>query len=101
MCIRDSSFTNPKDTSKLMARFWFPDAGVGYDADGDGVGDEISMVEDMINEFVEAGFAGVELTMLSDNSNIFFDGGNELASKIDWGTDAWSNICLLYTSRCV
>ena len=87
-----NSFTNPKDTSKLMARFWFPDAGVGYDADGDGVGDEISMVEDMINEFVEAGFAGVELTMLSDNSDIFFDGGNELASKIDWGTDAWSNI---------
>lgn len=87
-----NSFLNPDDTSGLMARYWFPDAGAGYDSDGDGRGDYIYMVEDMINEFIEAGFGGVELTMLADNADYYDVGGSELASKIGWGTEAWSNI---------
>lgn len=57
-----NSFTDGKSTSGLMARMWFPDAGAGYDGDGDGKGDYIDQVEGMITDIYEAGFGGVEIT---------------------------------------
>lgn len=87
-----NSFTDAKSTSGLMARMWFPDAGAGYDGDGDGKGDYIDQVEEMITDIYDAGFGGVEITMLADNADYFWQGGNELAGKIGWGSSAWAEI---------
>lgn len=87
-----NSFTDGKSTSGLMARMWFPDAGAGYDGDGDGKGDYIDQVEGMITDIYEAGFGGVEITMLADNADYYWQGGNELAGKIGWGSSAWAEI---------
>ncbi|MCD8022660.1 MAG: twin-arginine translocation signal domain-containing protein [Lachnospiraceae bacterium] len=94
---------NGEPDTGLMASYWFPDAGAGYDADGDGVGDYVYQVEEMVADMVEAGFSGCELTMLIDTTDfgmlsdeeyaeLGFTDAEDAMSKIGWGTDAWSNI---------
>ncbi|MBC5788140.1 FIVAR domain-containing protein [Clostridium facile] len=74
-----SAFQNPSYTQKPMARMWFPDGGAGID--------EYDTVEKQIMELAEAGFGGVEVTMLSSSSNI----ASEDAKVVGWGTEAWNN----------
>ena len=97
------SYLKPGDASKLMARFWFPDAGAGYDKDGDGRGDYIDMVSEMVQDMIDEGFGGCELTMLLDNADsallddveynqLGFQDTYDASSKIGWGSEAWANI---------
>lgn len=89
------------DTSvnaKPMLRFWFPDAGAGLtqeeieDLHAQGLTefDEEYLYEvvDIIHEVYDAGFGGVEMTMLADSANY----GTELVSEIGWGSEAWVRI---------
>lgn len=96
-------WVNGDSESAVMARFWFPDAGAGYDADGDGRGDYIDQVESMILDMCEAGFGGCELTMLLDSTDfgvlsqeqydaLGFSGAEDAISKLGWGTASWANI---------
>ena len=98
-----ASYENGNSTTGLMARYWFPDAGAGYDADGDGIGDHINQVREMIQDMAEAGFGGCELTMLLDSADyamlsdekyqqLGFSDAEDAISKIGWGSEAWANI---------
>ena len=74
-----SAFQNPSYTQKPMARMWFPDGGAGID--------EYDTVEKQIMELAEAGFGGVEVTMLANSSKISSTDSN----TVGWGTEAWKN----------
>ena len=98
-----ASYQNGSSSAGLMARYWFPDAGAGYDADGDGIGDKIDQVREMITDMIEAGFGGCELTMLLDSADyamlsdekyqeLGFTDAEDAISKIGWGSEAWANI---------
>lgn len=97
------SFVNPGEDvdAKPMVRFWFPDAGAGLTTEelqalkNDPNVEEIafgqeylSMVTNYITSLYDAGFGGVELTMLADGSNY----GSTLVGKIGWGTKAWTRV---------
>ena len=93
--------------AKPMLRFWFPDAGAGLTQEQITALHEQGLTEfdeeylyevvDIINELYEAGFGGVEMTMLADSANY----GTELVSEIGWGSEAWVRILAqaLYTGN--
>ena len=94
--------------SKPMARFWFPDAGAGLtssdletlQAQGEDIvqDDEyLQKVADQIESLYEAGFGGVEMTMLSDGTT--YD--NVVSNVAGWGSAAWTRILTqaLYTAN--
>lgn len=98
-----SSYLDGESKDGLMARYWFPDAGAGYDADGDGIGDGIGQVQEMIEDMINAGFGGCELTMLLDSADygmlsdekyqeLGFEDAEDAITKIGWGSEAWANI---------
>ena len=73
-------FENLDSYSKPMARMWFPDASAGAD-DND-------VVEKQILALAEAGFGGVEFTMLSDTGEY----NNEQARIYGWGTENYKKL---------
>ncbi|MCL2164152.1 MAG: hypothetical protein FWH55_07125, partial [Oscillospiraceae bacterium] len=77
---------DPSVKAKPMARLWFPDGGAGWE-DGDGQ-NYLWMIEKQIKDLYDAGFGGVELTMLADE-NAF---SNANSKKFGWGTPAYVNI---------
>lgn len=72
----------PDVGAKPMARLWLPDAGAGY-IEEDGT-NYLWMAEQYIQELYDAGMGGVELTMVSDGSDLFYDN----AAEYGWGSDA-------------
>ncbi len=86
------------EDAKPMLRFWFPDAGAGLTQEEIEVLYEEGLTEyseeylqdviQIVNETYEAGFGGLELTMLADSANY----GTELVSEIGWGSKAWVRI---------
>lgn len=104
------SFSAPEDNTdaKPMVRFWFPDAGAGLSSEElqelKALGQDIvitesylEMVADQIRELYEAGFGGVEMTMLSDGTE--YD--NTVAQYAGWGTKSWTKVLTqaLYTAN--
>lgn len=73
---------DPDVGAKPMARLWLPDAGAGY-IEEDGT-NYLWMVEQYVQEMYDAGMGGVELTMVSDGSDLFYENG----ALYGWGTDA-------------
>ena len=72
----------PDVGAKPMVRLWLPDAGAGYiEEDGSNY---LWMAEQYIQELYDAGIGGVELTIVSDGSDLFYENGQ----KYGWGTDA-------------
>lgn len=97
--------------AKPMTRFWFPDAGAGL-TDQDYVTykeqlatgsenlyskDYLYSVADIIHELYDAGFGGVEMTMLCDSANY----SSTQAQIIGWGAPAWARVLAqaLYTAN--
>lgn len=84
--------------AKPMLRFWYPDAGAGLTQEEITELNEQGLTEhteeylqeviDIIHEVYDAGYGGVEMTMLADSANY----GTELVGKIGWGTKAWTRI---------
>lgn len=104
------AFLDPASNTdaKPMARYWFPDAGAGLTSEqlaelsekGYSVvqsEEYLNLVSQSIEELYEAGFGGVELTMLADGNN--YD--NTIASYAGWGTEAWVRVLsqALYTAN--
>lgn len=75
-----SHFKNPSYTDKPMLRMWFPDATAGMD-DNDTIAKQV-------NALADAGFGGVELTLLADSSS--YD--NNEAAYCGWGTENWQKL---------
>ncbi|MCD8022388.1 MAG: hypothetical protein LUF30_05265 [Lachnospiraceae bacterium] len=105
---------NPSDNvdAKPMTRFWFPDAGAGltdedYEtykeelATGDGANlyssDYLQSVAEIETELYDAGFGGVEVTMLCDSASY----SSTQARIVGWGTPAWCRVLTqaLYTAN--
>lgn len=90
--------SDESENAKPMLRFWFPDAGAGLTqseidelhAQGftEFTEEYLYEVIDILHELYDAGFGGIEMTMLADSANY----GTELVSKIGWGTPAWVRI---------
>ena len=78
-----AAIQNPGYEARPMCRFWFPDAGAGLPGS-----DYKSMVSDLITQMADAGFGGVEITMLADSNN--YD--TTTAESIGWGTPAWAEV---------
>ncbi len=77
---------DPKVKAKPMARMWFPDAGAGWeDEDGQNY---LWMVEKQIKDMYDAGFGGVEITMLADENSMT----TANSKKFGWGSAAYVNI---------
>ncbi|MCW5952833.1 MAG: hypothetical protein KIT69_11305, partial [Propionibacteriaceae bacterium] len=72
----------PSLNAKPMARMWLPDAGAGASKAG------LAMVEKHIKEMAAAGFGGVEVAYLADDSSVTND---ELAT-VGWGSENWQRI---------
>jgi len=75
-----SHFKNPAYTDKPMLRMWFPDATAGMD-DND-------TIKKQINAIADAGFGGVEVTLLADSSSYT----NDQAAYCGWGTENWQKL---------
>jgi len=73
-------FKAPRYTDKPMLRMWFPDATAGMD-DND-------VIARQVNAIADAGFGGVELTLLADSSRY----NNEEAAYAGWGTENWQKL---------
>lgn len=96
--IWQNPIADTSENAKPMLRFWFPDAGAGLTQDEITALNEegltthseeyLQEVIDTINEIYNAGYGGVELTMLADSANY----GTELVDKIGWGTKAWTRV---------
>lgn len=71
------AFQDPDYQAKPMVRWWFPDAWAGED--------ENDMIEEHIQKLSEAGYGGVEITMLSSGANLT----NEDLKDYGWGTENW------------
>ncbi|MDO4276874.1 MAG: glycosyl hydrolase [Eubacteriales bacterium] len=65
---------NPDVTAKPMARMWMADGGYGYalseDPDAEYTESELDMMASTIKEMYDAGFGGVELTIIADITDI-------------------------------
>ena len=65
---------NPDVTAKPMARMWMSDGGFGYalseDEDAEYTESELSMMAATIKEMYDAGFGGVEMTIIADITDI-------------------------------
>ena len=68
-------FRNPDLDSRPMTRTWFPDAGAGTD--------DADAILTQFRSMAEGGIAGVEVTLLGDDS------GNLDAENYGWGTPNW------------
>ena len=75
-----SAFQNPNAAEKPMARMWFPDAGAGLD--------DYDTIETQVNALAEAGFGGVEVSLLADGIALT----NDECADFGWGTEAWRNL---------
>ncbi|WP_270739754.1 glycosyl hydrolase [Massilioclostridium coli] len=74
------AFKNIDVDSKPMARFWFPDAGAGADAD--------DLISEQIEAMAKGGFGGVEIAMIADETTYT----NQQAKEYGWGTENWVNV---------
>jgi hypothetical protein len=83
----------PDVGAKPMARLWLPDAGAGY-IEEDGT-NYLWMAEQYIQEMYDAGMGGVELTMVSDGSDLFYDN----AGQYGWGTDAHVRLLKAFVAK--
>lgn len=65
---------DPDVTAKPMARMWMSDGGFGYalseDEDAEYTESELSMMAATIKEMYDAGFGGVEMTIIADITDI-------------------------------
>lgn len=65
---------NPDVTAKPMARMWMADGGYGYtlsqDKDAEYEESELDMMASTIKEMYDAGFGGVELTIIADITDL-------------------------------
>ena len=71
------AFQNPDYKAKPMVRWWFPDAWAGED--------ENDMIEEHIQKLAEAGYGGVEITMLCSGSKQ----SNDELKQYGWGSENW------------
>ncbi|GAA1466508.1 glycosyl hydrolase [Microbacterium thalassium] len=77
-----SAFLSPSLDAKPMARMWFPDAGAGADDEG------LALVAKHIEDMAAAGFGGVEIAYLADDSDV----SNEELATVGWGSENWKRI---------
>ena len=70
-----AAFENPDKDAKPMVRWWFPDAGAGEDED--------DLIEEYITAMADAGYGGVEISML--NTGTAMD--NEDLADYGWGSE--------------
>ena len=72
-----AAFEDPDSDAKPMVRWWFSDAWAGIDDD--------DMIEEYIQELADAGYGGVEITMLSSGGDM----DNDELATYGWGTESW------------
>ena len=72
-----SAFQNPDLDDKPMARMWFVDGQAGAI--------ENDIIAEHLAGMARSGFGGVEIALLSDNSNTT----NDQAGEYGWGTENW------------
>ena len=76
-----SAFEDPDSDAKPMVRWWFPDAGAGEDEDD-------TSIEEYINALADAGYGGVEITMLSTGTDMDY----EDVAEYGWGSENYVNL---------
>lgn len=72
-----AAFEDPDSDAKPMVRWWFSDSWAGEDDD--------DMIEEYIQELADAGYGGVEITLLASGTDMTSD---QLA-EYGWGTDSY------------
>jgi len=73
-------FNEPDAIAKPMARMWFGEASAGVD--------DSDTIAKQINALAEAGYGGVEVAMLADDS----DYTNAQSEYAGWGTPSWVSL---------